>query len=62
MELRLLKTELERRAFARRLGEVRAMRGAGFSETQRSVIGEVHVAFGKLYGLFDERGAAPRRK
>jgi len=59
MELRLLKTELERRAFARRLGEVRAMRGAGFSETQRSVIGEVHVAFGKLYGLFDERGATP---
>jgi hypothetical protein len=55
MELRLLRTELERRAFARRLSEVRAMRGAGFSETQRSVIGEVHVAFGKLYGLYDER-------
>lgn len=59
MELRLLNTELERRAFARRLSDVRAMRGAGFSETHRSVIGEVHVAFGKLYGLFDERGADP---
>jgi hypothetical protein len=59
MELRLLKTESERRAFARRLSEVRAMRGAGFGETERSVIGEVHVAFGKLYGLFDERGPAP---
>jgi len=55
MELRLLKTESERRAFARRLSEVRAMRGAGFGETQRSVIGEVHVAFGKLYGLYNER-------
>jgi hypothetical protein len=54
MELRRLKTDLERRAFARRLSEVRAMRGAGFSETQRSVIGEVHVAFGNLYGLYDE--------
>jgi hypothetical protein len=59
MELRLLKTELERRAFARRLSDVRAMRGAGFGETQRSVIGEVHVAFGKLYGLYDERGSEP---
>jgi hypothetical protein len=55
MELRLLKTDIERRAFANRLSEVRAMRGAGFSETQRSVIGEVHLAFGNLYGLYDER-------
>ncbi len=54
MELRRLTTEVERRAFARRLSEVRAMRGAGFSETHRSVIGEVHVAFGHLYGLYDE--------
>jgi hypothetical protein len=59
MELRQLKTESERRAFARRLSEVRAMRGAGFGETRRSVIGEVHVAFGKLYGLYDERGSTP---
>ena len=59
MELRLLQTVLERRSFATRLSEVRAMRGAGFGETQRSVIGEVHVAFGKLYGLYDERGRAP---
>jgi hypothetical protein len=59
MELRLLKTEEERRAFGRRLSEVRAMRGAGFSETRRSVIGEVHIAFGKLYGLYDERSSTP---
>jgi hypothetical protein len=54
MELRLLTTDADRRTFARRLSEVRMMRGAGFSETRRSVIGEVHLAFGNLYGLFDE--------
>src|ERR1700687_3696599 len=59
MELRLLTTETERRAFARRLSEVRMMRGAGFSETRRSVIGEVHMAFGNLYGLYDERELMP---
>jgi hypothetical protein len=55
MELRLLTTDTERRTFALRLSEVREMRGAGFSETRRSVIGEVHLAFGNLYGLYDER-------
>ena len=59
MELRQLKTEAERRAFAHRLSEVRMMRGAGFSETHRSVIGEVHVAFGNLYGLYNERELVP---
>src|ERR1700682_6731155 len=59
MELRLLTTEAERRAFARRLNEVRMMRGAGFSETRRSVIGEVHLAFGNLYGLYDEHELVP---
>jgi hypothetical protein len=59
MELRLLQTEAERRTFARRLSEIRVMRGAGFSETRRSVIGEVHLAFGNLYGLFDETELIP---
>ena len=59
MELRQLTTETERRTFARRLSEVRIMRGAGFSETRRSVIGEVHLAFGNLYGLFDETELMP---
>jgi len=54
MELRQLTTPTERQHFARRLTEVRMMKGAGFSETQRSVVGEVHLAYGKLYGLFDE--------
>ena len=59
MELRLLTTDAERRMFARRLSEVRIMRGAGFSETRRSVIGEVHLAFGNLYGLYDETELIP---
>jgi hypothetical protein len=59
MELRLLQTEADRRTFARRLSEIRMMRGAGFSETRRSVIGEVHLAFGNLYGLFDETALMP---
>jgi hypothetical protein len=59
MELRMLTTEAERRTFARRLSEVRIMRGAGFSETRRSVIGEVHIAFGNLYGLYDETKLVP---
>jgi hypothetical protein len=57
MELRLLRTAAEKRTFAQRLSDIRRMRGAGFSETQRSVIGEVHLAFGNLYGLYDERAS-----
>ncbi len=59
MELRLLTTDAERRAFARRLSEIRIMRGAGFSETRKSLIGEVHLTFGNLYGLFDESELVP---
>jgi hypothetical protein len=59
MELRLLWTDAERRAFARRLVEARITRGAGFVETNRSLMGEVHVKFGRLYALYDEQGPAP---
>jgi hypothetical protein len=59
MELRLLKTNSERQTFGRRLSEVRMMRGAGFCETRRSLIGEVHLAFGNLYGLYDDRDLMP---
>jgi hypothetical protein len=59
MELRLLSTDAERRAFARRLVEARTTRGAGFVETNRSLMGEVHVQFGRLYALFNEQGPAP---
>lgn len=54
MELRMLNSDAERDSFARQLREVRALRGAGFSETKRSLTGEVHLKFGNLYGLFDE--------
>jgi hypothetical protein len=59
MELRLLTTKAEKHTFGQRLNDIRVMRGAGFSETRRSVIGEVHLAFGDLYGLYDERESMP---
>lgn len=59
MELRRLTTELERQAFAHNLVQARVTKGAGFSETKRSVIGEVHLAFGRLYALFDDEGDNP---
>jgi hypothetical protein len=59
MELRLLSTDAERRAFARRLVDARITRGSGFVETNRSLMGEVHVQFGRLYALFNEQGPAP---
>jgi len=61
MELRLLQTEAERRIFAQRMDEARAKRGIGFTETSRSVLGRVHLAFGELYGLFEEDGEPTER-
>jgi hypothetical protein len=57
MELRLLLSPEERRDFAQKLVETRLSKGAGFSETRRSLVGEVHLAFGRLYGLFEEPGS-----
>lgn len=59
MELRQLSTDSERRLFATNLVQTRIVKGAGFSETKRSMVGEVHLAFGRLYGLFDQQGEAP---
>ncbi len=59
MELRLLTTDAERRTFTNRLVEARATHGAGFTETPQSVVGEVHLTFGRLYALFDENGPTP---
>jgi hypothetical protein len=56
MELRLLSAEAEKRAFAHNLAQARMSRGAGFCETRRSLVGEVHLAFGRLYALFDDQG------
>lgn len=59
MELRMVTTEAERRAFADTLVQIRSIKGAGFSETKRSHVGDVHLAFGRLYTLYDEAGPNP---
>jgi hypothetical protein len=59
MELRLLSTEAEKRAFAHSLSQARTTRGAGFSETRRSLVGEAHLAFGRLYAVLDNEGPNP---
>src|SRR6266481_2693515 len=59
MELRMLTTEAERHAFADTLVQIRSIKGAGFSETKRSHVGEVHLAFGRLYTVYDEAGPNP---
>jgi len=58
MELRELSTESDRLLFANNLKEIRMIKGAGFCETQRSHVGEVHLAFGRLYPLYAEQGPA----
>jgi hypothetical protein len=59
MELRLMSAAEDRSLFARNLVETRMSKGAGFSETRRSQVGEAHLAFGQLYALFDPDGANP---
>jgi hypothetical protein len=59
MELRRLSAEAEKRAFAQSLAQARMTRGAGFAETRRSLVGEAHLAFGRLYALFDDQGPKP---
>ncbi len=61
MELRLLTNEAERRIFAQRMVEARAKRGIGFTETKRSLLGKVHLAFAQLYGLFEHDGEPAER-
>lgn len=59
MEARLLITHNDRRLFALNLAKIRATKGAGFAETKRSHVGEAHLAFGQLYGVYDEEGPTP---
>ncbi|MHB8384083.1 MAG: hypothetical protein ACYDC3_17280 [Candidatus Binataceae bacterium] len=61
MELRLLKTELEREAFANCLTEARATRGIRWRETPRSHLGEAHLTFGSIYGIFGNDEDPPER-
>jgi hypothetical protein len=55
MQLRLLTRIEDRQVFAHMLVETRILKGAGFGETARSLVGEAHLAFGKLYALYDEQ-------
>jgi hypothetical protein len=54
MELRLLKTDIERDRFRASMAEARASRGARFRETARSRVSEIQLAFARLYGVFDD--------
>ena len=59
MVARRISTGAERQLFARNLVETRRTKGAGFSETQSSKVGEVHLAFGRLYGIYDDQAGNP---
>jgi hypothetical protein len=52
MEVRLLKSEGERQTFERKMTEARATRGGGFREKKRSRMGEIHMKYADLYGVF----------
>lgn len=59
MELRQLISQSEKSLFAKYLVDTRKSKGAGFSETERSHVGEAHLQFGRLYALYDEEGPEP---
>ncbi len=56
MELRYLSTQAERDSFAQALTRARASAGVGFREKPRSRVGQMHLRFADLYGVFDENG------
>lgn len=60
MELRQLISPSERSSFAATLVETRKSKGAGFSETKRSHVGQAHLQFGNLYALYDDDGPESR--
>lgn len=59
MELRQLVSGEERQEFAHNLVQTRIAKGAGFCETKSSLVGEAHLAFGRLYALYDDKGPSP---
>jgi hypothetical protein len=61
MELRLLKTENERKIFAARTEQIRARHEVGFRERPRSRWAQIHLAYGNLYGLFENDGDPAER-
>ena len=61
MELRELTSDYERKIFAQRLASARATRGVRFREKIRSRLGEVHLAFGDVYAIFEHEGEPPEK-
>ena len=61
MELRLLTTEHERRIFSARTEQVRAKNGVGFRERPRSRLGQIHLTYANVYGLFENDGDSAER-
>jgi hypothetical protein len=59
VQLRILTTQTEGREFADRLVRARAGKGLGFSETPQSVLGEIHLNYGEVCGLYNEDGPEP---
>ena len=59
MQLRILTTQAERREFADRLVRARAGKGLGFSESPKSVLGEIHLNYGEVCALYNEEGPEP---
>jgi hypothetical protein len=59
LQLRILKTQAERREFADRMVRARAGKGAGFSETPQSALGEIHLNYGEVCALYNEDGPEP---
>ncbi|HXW83620.1 MAG TPA: hypothetical protein VEJ86_04395 [Candidatus Binataceae bacterium] len=53
MELRRLIDSEHRRLFGQRMSEARAKHGVGFTETPRSQLGRIHLAFAELYALYE---------
>jgi len=59
MELRALTSQEERNSFTERLCSARRGKGMGFCEAPGSRTGEIHLAFGQCFGLYDEDGPDP---
>ena len=59
MQLRILRTQTEEREFADRMVRARAGKGLGFSETPQSALGEIHLNYGEVCGLYNEDGPEP---
>jgi hypothetical protein len=55
MQLRQLIDQHERQLFAESLAKARRSNGGGFREAPHSCLGKAHLAFGRLFALYDNR-------